>query len=230
MWKRLAYLILLTAAPMPALSAGQWQDLDSIRQGAIEFARSQTADLTGEISVSATPLDSRLLLPACPAMEFFVPAGNRLWGSSNVGARCGAPSVWTVYVPVMVKVSTEIVFASHPLNIGQKLTPADVQIKRDDITQFAYGAISDPAQAMGKTLTASVPAGYPLRQDMLRAPYVIQQGQTVKVVARGQGFQVNSEGKAQGNAAAGQLVSVRLSSGKMVKGTATDGGYVEVPF
>ena len=125
---------------------------------------------------------------------------------------------------------TGIVFAAHPLNPGQKLSEADILLKDDDITQFAYGALSDPRLALGKTVAASVPAGYPLRSDMLRAPFVILQGQSVKLVAQGRGFQVNSEGKAQTNAAEGQMVGVRLTSGKIIKGTAREGGVVEVPF
>ncbi len=221
---------LLLSFAQAALGAGQWQDLDAVRTGAVQFARQQTADLPGTVSIAAGPLDPRLQLAACNTMEFFIPTGNRLWGNSNVGVRCPPPSSWTVYIPVTVKVQTDIAFATRPLNSGQSLAETDIQLKNDDLTQFASGVITDPKQAVGKTLTASVPAGYPLRLDMLRAPFVIQQGQSVKIVALGRGFQVNAEGKAQTNAAAGQIVSVRLASGRVIKGTARENGTVEVPF
>lgn len=224
----LAYLLLLHA--LPALAIEQWQDLESIRAGVVQFALQQGASLPGKTSVTASPLEARLHLPACAAVEYFIPPGTRLWGNSSVGARCAAPSPWTVYVPVMVKVTADIVFAARPLMTGQKLVEADILLKSDDLTQFPAGVITDPQQALGKTAAASVPAGYPLRLDMLRASMVIQQGQSVKIVARGQGFQVNSEGKAQHSAAIGQIVSVRLPSGKIIKGTARENGVVEVPF
>lgn len=229
--KNLVRVILLLAAACPAWADNQWQELDAIRTGAIEFARQQTIEQPGTVTIAASDIDPRLRLPACyGSLEYFVPAGSRLWGSSSVGARCQSPSPWTVYVPLNVKVVTEVVFAARPLSIGQKLSEADILIRKDDITQFAYGALSDPRLALGKTVSASVPAGYPIRSDMLRAPFIILQGQSVRIVAQGRGFQVNSEGKAQTNAAEGQLVGVRLNSGKVIKGTAREGGVVEVAF
>lgn len=227
---RLPHIILFLLLAFPALADTQWQDLEALRKGAIQFAQQQGAAQGGTVSVSAAALDPRLRLPACQSMDFFIPTGNRLWGNSNLGARCNAPSSWTVYIPLTVSITSGVVFAARPLGSGQKITEADILLKSEDITQFASGVITDPGQALGKTTTISVAAGYPLRLDMLRAPYVIQQGQSVKILARGQGFQVNAEGKALTNAAAGQIVSVRSGSGQIIKGTAREGGIVEVPF
>lgn len=214
----------------PALAGTQWQDLEAVRNGAIQFARQQSAAQPGTVSVTAIPLDPRLRLSDCQSIDFFIPTGTRLWGNSNIGARCNAPSPWTVYIPITVSITSEVVFAARPIGSGQTITEADILLKNDDITQFASGVITDVRQALGKTTTIGVAAGYPLRIDMLRAPYVIQQGQSVKILARGQGFQVNAEGKALTNAAAGQIVSVRSGSGQIIKGTAREGGIVEVPF
>lgn len=222
------FLFLLLS--FPALAGTQWQDLEAVRNGAIQFARQQSAAQPGTVSVTAIPLDPRLRLSDCQSIDFFIPTGTRLWGNSNIGARCNTPSPWTVYIPITVSITSEVVFAARPIGSGQTITEADILLKNDDITQFASGVIIDVRQALGKTTTIGVAAGYPLRIDMLRAPYVIQQGQSVKILARGQGFQVNAEGKALTNAAAGQIVSVRSGSGQIIKGTAREGGIVEVPF
>lgn len=223
-------LFLCLLLPFSASANAQWQDLESVRNGAIQFARQQSAAQPGDVSISATPLDPRLRLAACQSVDYFIPAGTRLWGNSSIGARCAAPSPWTVYIPVNVSITSEIVFAARPFSSGHTIAEADIMTRSEDITQFASGVITDPKQALGKTATISVAAGYPLRIDMLRAAYVIQQGQSVKILARGQGFQVNAEGKALTNAAAGQIVSVRSGSGQIIKGTAREGGIVEVPF
>lgn len=230
MFTRLSFPFLILFLSFPTLADTQWQDLDAVRNGAIQFAQQQNAAQPGIVSVSAIPLDSRLRLPACQAMDFFIPTGTRLWGNSNLGARCNSPSSWTVYIPITVSITTEVVFAARPLGSGQTIAEADILLKKGDVTQFAAGVITDPKQALGKTTTIGVAAGYPLRIDMLRASYVIQQGQSVKILARGQGFQVNAEGKALTNAAEGQIVSVRSGSGQIIKGTAREGGIVEVPF
>jgi len=52
----------------------------------------------------------------------------------------------------------------------------------------------------------------------------------VTVVSRGENFQVSTEGVAMGNAAAGQVVQVRLSSGQVRSGIARPGGVVEMSY
>jgi flagella basal body P-ring formation protein FlgA len=84
--------------------------------------------------------------------------------------------------------------------------------------------------AIGKTVIIGASTGQAFRHDMLRAPQVIQQGQTVKLMAKGNGFQVTSEGKALANATLGQMVSVRTQSGQVISGIAKQNGVVEVNF
>ncbi|MDP2827247.1 MAG: flagellar basal body P-ring formation chaperone FlgA [Sulfuricellaceae bacterium] len=230
MKRLIALLFLLLVAPQIGMAATQLQDLDTIRLGAHQFVKQQMAGQTGQVSIVTSPLDPRLNLAACFEIDYFVPAGSRLWGNTNIGARCSAPTLWTIYIPATVSIVADIVFSARPLSPGQTLTAADIQIKSDDITQYAAGVISAPAQAIGKTPALGIAAGYPLRLDMLRAPYVILQGQSVRIVAGGRGFQVNSEGKALNNATVGSLVSVRTQSGRVIKAIAKESGVAEVQF
>ena len=99
-----------------------------------------------------------------------------------------------------------------------------------DLTDLPAGILTDPDQAVGRTLAVSLPAARPLRGDMLRQAIVVQQNQSVKVVARGSGFAVANEGRALTNAVAGQVVQVRLANGQIVSGIARAGGSVEVKY
>ena len=71
-----------------------------------------------------------------------------------------------------------------------------------------------------------MPANRPLRAAMLNQPLVIRQGQNIKLVAAGKGFQVSREGRALNNAVPGQVVQVRLASGEIIRGTARSDGTV----
>lgn len=211
-----------------ASALAQVQDPAAIERAAADFARAQTASLAGEVQVSAGPVDSRLRLPQCPQLEAFLPPGGRLWGNGTVGVRC--PGGWSIYVPVTVRVMAPAVFSARSLAAGRPLAAEDLTVQRSDLTQLPANVLSDPAQAVGKTLVASLAAGQPLRSEQLRAPLAVTQGQMVRLVARGGGVSVSSEGKALGNAAAGQSVSVRTANGQVVTGTAREGGVVEVGF
>lgn len=230
MFLRLLCLCLLLTLPHPVLAENAWQSTEPLRSVAENFARQQTADLPGQVTVIAGAIDPRLRLPACPQPEAFLPTGSRLWGSATVGVRCQAPSAWTVYIPVTVKVTAQVVVAAKPMSHGHVVDQADILAKKEDITQLPAGILTDPAQAIGKTVVGSIPAGYPLRTEALRSPLAVTQGQIVKLIARGRGFSVSTEGKALANATEGQTVAVRTPSGQIVNGTARAGGVVEVPF
>jgi flagella basal body P-ring formation protein FlgA len=58
---------------------------------------------------------------------------------------------------------------------------------------------------------------------------MVSAGQPVKV-GRGRWFRVLSEGVANGNAAVGDAVSVRLSSGRVVRGMVQPDGTVSLSY
>jgi flagella basal body P-ring formation protein FlgA len=92
------------------------------------------------------------------------------------------------------------------------------------------GVVTDMAQAIGRSTTMSMPSGAPLRLDALRSKPVVQQGQQVRVMSSGAGFQVTTEARAIGNAGEGQVVQVRTAAGAIISGIAKAGGLVEVVF
>lgn len=205
------------------------EDAASLRKIAETFVARQSADLPGQVNSVIGTIDSRLRLPKCPNPEGFLPPGTRLWGNASVGIRCLDPA-WSIYVPVTVKVMAMVVIAAKPLIQGQYLSPTDLTTQLTDLTQLASGVLTDPEQAIGKTLTAGLPAGQPLRTDMLRSALLIKTGQIVKLIAQGGTFQVSSEGKALSNGSPGQTISVRTAGGRVVSGVVKADGSVEVPF
>jgi flagella basal body P-ring formation protein FlgA len=140
------------------------------------------------------------------------------------------PSPWTIYVPARVQVVGEYLIAAAPLAQGQLLGPNDVAVVSGDLTSLPNGIVTDAGQAVGRTLSISLPAGAPLRGDSLRAQQVVKQGQTVRLVTSGPGFQVSAEGRALNNAADGQIAQARTASGQVVSGVARSGGVVEVAY
>lgn len=193
-----------------------------------QFLRAQTAGLPGTVSYSVGVIDTRSPPPACAAPEVFLPPGARLWGKAHVGVRCNAPSNWTIYVPVTVQVHGSYLMAARPLPPGHALTAADVTMASGDLALLPPGVAQDLAQVLGRNTAAPVAAGQPLRADLLRSPVVIQQGQSVRLVARGRGFEVSAEGKALAQAQLGQVVQVRGPSGQTVHGIARHDAVVEI--
>ncbi len=193
-----------------------------------DYLRIQTQGLPGKVSYSVGKLDASTQLGPCQAFEPFLPGGSRLWGKTTVGVRCLGPSNWTVYVPVQVKVVSDYLVSARAMTAGQVVASADLAPRNGDLTALPSNVVTEPAQALGKTLKNGLAAGQPLRSDQLIGAWAVQQGQNVKTVSHGTGFSVSSEGRALNNAVAGQVVQVRTPSGQTVSGIARAGGIVEI--
>lgn len=206
------------------------QDPAAIRMVVEQFLRTQAAGLPGESQITVGQVDARLNLPVCINPEAFLPQGSRIWGKTNVGVRCTAPSPWVVYVSAQVKVIADYVVAAQPLSQGQLVGPNDMIKIKGDLTALPAGVLTDPQLAIGRMVASSISLGSPIRQDALKLQQVIVQGQAVRVVSTGQGFSVATEGRALNNAAAGQMAQARTAGGQVVSGIARQGGVVDVTF
>ncbi|MBY0578953.1 MAG: flagellar basal body P-ring formation protein FlgA [Burkholderiales bacterium] len=204
------------------------QDIPSIRQAVKAFVTNQTAGLPGDVGVEVGEVDPRLTLPACPMLEPFLAENGRLWGNSTVGVKCR--DKWTIYVPVKIRVMSNIVMSARPLAQGTSIGPQDVMLRKGDLAESPPGILTDAGEAVGKTMASSIPSGYPISRGMLHSPLIVLQGQSVRLISSGKGFQVTSDGIALGAAADGQTVQVRTPSGQIVSGIVRPGPVVEVGF
>ncbi|WP_313952743.1 flagellar basal body P-ring formation chaperone FlgA [Accumulibacter sp.] len=199
--------------------------------GAVDsYLRVQTQGLPGKVSYTVGHLDQHAQAAPCSTFEPFLPAGSRLWGRTTVGVRCLAPTPWTVYVPVQIRISGSYLVTARQLNPGQIVSASDVFMQNGDLGTLPTTIVTDLAQAVGKTVRNGVAAGQPLRSDLLTAPWAVQQGQSVRLLSAGRGFTVSNEGKALNNAIDGQIAQVRTASGQVVSGVARAGGIVEVSY
>lgn len=225
----LALVFLAVLATHASRALGQ-QDPRPVKESVESFLRTQTIGLPGQVSYTVGSLDARNRLAPCSSFDVSLPPGARTWGRTNVIVRCVAEANWSVFLPVHIRVVADYLITATPLAQGQTITAADLARREGDLSDLPAGVLTDEQQAVGRTAALSIVAGRPLRRDMLRQPLVIQQNQTVKVVSKGQGFQVANEGRAMTNGTEGQIIQVRLPSGQVVSGTARAGGIVEIGF
>lgn len=215
------------AAPM---SAPPHQDLGVLQRLAEQFMQVQTTGLSGTVQIAVEPIDARVTLPLCSAPQAFLPNGGRLWGKTAIGIKCTAPAPWTIYVRATVQIIAEYIVSAVPLAQGQIIGPSDMTKIKGDLCNLPNGIITEEAQALGRTTAISLAAGTPLRQDALRSNRVVQQGQAVRIVSIGSGFQITIEGRALNNASAGQITQAKTPSGQVVSGIAKAGGIIEINY
>lgn len=209
-----------------AVAAAAQQDHATLKTSVTSFVQQQTAGLPGKVAFNVDEIDKRIALRACSKIEAFLPAGSQLIGRVSIGVRCNEVNGWSIYIPVQIKISRDLVISARPLLMGQLLHAEDIARQTTETTQNV--GITDAAQVIGKVLRYSVAAGYIMREDMLRAPYNVKQGQTVQLSAQGAGFSLSSSGVALNNASEGETVQIRTSAGRIVSGIASGDGTVKI--
>jgi flagella basal body P-ring formation protein FlgA len=221
----LAALLLLVTPVGSALAA----DSSEIRRAVEEFLRTQIKGLPGTASYSVGTIDAERLVGTCDGFDVSMGHGARPWGKTQVAVRCRG-GTWNIWVPVQIRVVAEYLVIARPINAGQKLTDADVRAQVGELSELPNGVLMDREQAIGRSAIAALAAGRPLRADMLRQPTVVQQGQSVKIIGTGSGFEVTNEGRALSNAVVGQVTQVRLNSGQILSGVVRADGTIEIRF
>lgn len=215
------------------------QDHAQIRNIVADFVRQQTTALPGKVTYQVDEIDRRIVLPQCARLEAFLPPGSQLTGKTSVGVRCHPPfpkeetndrpartGGWSIFVPVQIRFSLNLLTSARQLPLGHTLQEQDLASQATESSQG--GGFTDPKQVIGKVLRYGIAAGQVLREDMLRQPYSVTQGQVVSLAVQGNGFSIRSEGVALNNAAEGQAVQIRVGPGRVISGVARAGGVVEV--
>lgn len=225
--KRLTYIFMLIGClwGSPVVAAPQ-QSHAAIRAAALAFAQAQSKNLPGEVHIDVTAIDNRLKLAPCDKLQAFLPAGAKLIGKTSIGVRCDTQPGWSVFMQADIKVSVDLLVANRAMPQGTVLGPADFGLQRGELGR--PGLLTAPEQAIGKILKFSIGAGQVLRQDMLRAPLLIRQGQTVTLRARGNGFVVSQEGQALNNAGEGEIVRIRTASSQVISARTMADGSAEI--
>lgn len=213
-------------AATAAIPAGQ-QDGESIRQAALAYLQQQVQGLPGKVSITVNPVFPHGLA-ACASLAPFMPTGSRMWGRMTVGVRCVGEHPWTLYVQAHVSVRATYYVAAREITPGDTLSAADLAARNGDLTILPQAIITEVSQAVGASALTRVPQGVPLRRDMLKSASAVTVGQTVRIVAIGQGFSISSEGSVMNNAAPGQSVRVKTAAGQIIQGIVKDGGTVEI--
>jgi len=185
----------------------------------------------GALRVQIEPgrLDPRLRLAPCERVEPYLPPGARAWGRSRIGLRCAqGPTAWNVTLPVTVKVFAPAWVTTVPLPAGSVLDAGRLQQAEVDWAAAATPPVADAGKLVGRQLSRALPAGAPVRVADLRQRRWFAAGDTVRLVARGQGFSVSGEAQAMGPGIEGQPVRVRIDNGRVLSGLAVGQNRVEV--
>jgi flagellar basal body P-ring formation protein FlgA len=182
-------------------------------------AASTGAPAGTRVEVLPGALDPRLRLAPCARVDVYLPAGSPATGRTRVGLRCieGA-TAWNVFLPVTVKVWSQGMVTSTALPAGTVLASEHLQRSEVDWAGGTSPAYADATPLIGRAIERPLAAGAAVRSGDLKVRQWFAAGDTVRLVARGPGFSISSEGQALSHGFEGQSARVRTETGRVVTG------------
>lgn len=203
------------------------QDMVALEKLADRFMQQEVSHR--QASYKLGRLDRRLVLPACASPKVDWSNAAQTTGNTSLVIVC-PDSGWSIRLPVAINEKQLGVVLTRSVAAGEVLQAGDVKLVDIANPAMARNVLNELSLAVGQSMRSGAPAGSWLRNFMVHAPYAVRTGQPVKVSAGGDGFSVLSEGTANGNAAVGEAVSVRLSSGRVVRGMVQPDGTVSLAY
>jgi flagella basal body P-ring formation protein FlgA len=151
------------------------------------------------------------------------------WGRTRIGLRCSeGPTRWNVFLPVTIQVWAPAMVLATPLPAGARLTDSQLLRAEVDWGSAALPVFVQAEALVGRTLARAMPAGQALHGGDLQARQWFAMGETVRIVASGDGFSITAEGQALSAGLEGQAARVRTDSGRVLVGRAVGERRVEV--
>ncbi len=190
------------------------------------------------------PLDDRMQVPACGNAPDIAP---RSTYSTSLIVHCNGPKVWTYNIRVDIEGNTPIA----PTQLTKAMTNGPVQqwhivvprvslpsgtiltasMVEERVTDLPPGGatLKSIDEAIGLRITSALSPGIALTtRNVARAP-TIMKGETITLSAEGDGFSIETPGRAEEDGYEGDILAVRnIKSGIVITGRVAHAGLVLV--
>ncbi|ASY77714.1 flagellar basal body P-ring formation chaperone FlgA [Pectobacterium polaris] len=186
-----------------------------------QFFASRFQGSTNTVNVVVKSPESQW--PQCEAPQITLPGNTKMWGNVSLSIRCGQQRR---FIQTEVQVTGNYVTSARPINRGTTLTEKDIRLTKGRLDLLPLRPILTLPGAQGAVLLRDLTPGQVITASMIRRAWVVKAGQLVQIIAQGEGFTINGEGKAMNNAAAGQAVRVRTANGQIVSGITNEDGII----
>ncbi|WP_299996657.1 flagellar basal body P-ring formation chaperone FlgA [uncultured Cedecea sp.] len=212
---------LRTGIAFAAIMASPFGFTADINTLLLPYFQQRLAGISDEVSVTLKTNPTHL--PDCEKPVFSTPGNSRLWGNISVLMRCNNDKR---FIQVQVSAVGHYVVVTRSVPRGTILDAQSVTLKRGQLERLPAQALTLTEQAVNAVTQRDITPDMPLTRSMVRQPWRVKAGQQVRVVANGEGFSINSEGRALNNVIVGQYARVRMDSGQIVSGKVDADGNI----
>jgi flagella basal body P-ring formation protein FlgA len=136
-----------------------------------------------------------------------------------------------IWVTADIEVRSQVVMVAKPLGRYQPIRADQLKLVEVDLAEVPSQAIRRMDEAVGMRAKRRMYPKTILRRDYVEAPYVVQRGDLVKIVARSEVLQLTAQGITKERGRRGERIRVEnVDSKKQIYATVVNASTVEVQF
>lgn len=200
--------------------------IESAQTYVFESLSQNVVDIDSNLSVQATPLDTRIVIPDC-ASDFSFFASDESLRQSNITVRAQCPdNDWYLYLMVKAIRIQPVVVLTRAMSPGAMLNKNSVKLVMMDKNLLRTSTFSNIDTVLGARMKKRSRPGQPIVPSQL---CFVCKGDSIVITAKGGGVSIKASGIAQQDGNLGDTIAVKNSqSRKLVHAQVVDTREVEV--
>ena len=169
------------------------------------------------IRINLRPAKRRADTGPCSGTVEVQAIDTRSFGRMRFAAVCSNDPDWRVEFVVHAILSAEVVVAASTVRAGTAISASDVLMERREVTGGS-DPLSDIDEVVGKAATRTLSGGAVISKRWLVEPLLVKRGDSVTIVARHAGVEVEAMGEAMDAGRRDAIVRVRnTANGKVIR-------------
>ncbi len=223
------FLFFFTFALKPLSSqANEWMQQWFKKENLANLLDTSNLPSDAVIEVKLDDKDIRLDNKECPAPLFTKQTNQKVWGKTLLKIHCLGADQSPFYVYAYFNVWAPVLVAKEPLQNAQTITPNQLEYRTINLIDLKQGWINQFNQLNDKKTRQPISPGTALYPGLFIDKPLLDHGDSVKVIIKGDGFHVVSMATALEEGSQGDIVKIKTSKGEILHGVAVSELTVEV--
>lgn len=169
------------------------------------------------VEASVTKLKQNIILPACPA-DIDIAISKQTMGGipSSVTLSCQEQPQWNIFIPINVKILTNVIVANRQISSGETITANDITFEKQDKNLLNNGFFKDEKLVVGQIARYSINTGVALTKNNVKPLPIIKNNQTITLIVKTGGIEIQMLGIAKSDGFLNDRINVLNPSSKKI--------------
>ncbi|CAM4276359.1 flagellar basal body P-ring formation chaperone FlgA [Vibrio agarivorans] len=152
-------------------------------------------------------------------------------GNLRYRVTCSEVSGWSIQAQAHFDAQVQVAYAKHTIAKDSLISVEDIEMRTMPLSRLSRDFVALPSRLINQRAQRQIRQGRMISPERVSAPYIIQRGEQVVMMASGDGFSTSTAGVALESGYDNQQIRVRnVRSGNIINAIIIEPGKVQTLF